>query len=66
MHASHYPGAYTEAALTSVGAWALSVLVAATPVGKRIDALAERVFHHHSRVPSTLAASMAAYTEDVS
>jgi hypothetical protein len=45
IHSSHYPGEYTEAALTGVGAFALSLAVASTPVGKRIDALAEAVFH---------------------
>jgi len=45
IHASHYPGEYSEAVLTGIGAFALSLAVASTPLGKRIDALAERVFH---------------------
>ncbi len=45
IHASHYPGEYTEAALTGVGAFALSLAIASTPIGRRIDALAETVFH---------------------
>jgi len=45
IHASHYPGEYGEAALTGVGTFILSLAVASTPIGKRIDALAERVFH---------------------
>lgn len=40
-HESHYPGAYTEAALTALGAFAFSVAIAFTPIGRRIDALAE-------------------------
>jgi hypothetical protein len=45
IHPSHYPGEYSEAAFTAVGAFALSLVVASTPLGKRIDALAEAVFH---------------------
>ena len=41
IHASHYPGAYTEAALTAVGAFILSVTISYMPLGKRIDRLAE-------------------------
>jgi apolipoprotein N-acyltransferase len=41
IHASHYPGAYTEAALTAVGAFFFSLAVSYTPLGKRIDRLAE-------------------------
>lgn len=40
-HGSHYPGAYTEAALTAAGVYILSVIVSYTPVGKQIDRLAE-------------------------
>ena len=39
VHDSHYPGALTEAALTAVGAFAFSLVVSYTPVGKRIDRL---------------------------
>lgn len=45
IHGSHYPGAYTEAALTAVGAFVLSVIVSYTPIGKRIDHLAESFLH---------------------
>ena len=45
VHASHYPGAYTEAALSAVGAFVFSVVVSYTPVGKRIDRLADAHLH---------------------
>jgi hypothetical protein len=45
IHGSHYPGAYTEAALTAFGAFVLSVVVSYTPVGKKIDHLAESFEH---------------------
>ena len=45
VHASHYPGAYTEAALTAIGAFAFSLAVSFTPVGKRIDRMAEGLAH---------------------
>ncbi len=41
VHASHYPGEYTEAALTAVGAFAFSVAVSYTPLGARIERLAD-------------------------
>jgi hypothetical protein len=40
-HPSHYPGAYAEAALSGLGAAAFSLVVAYTPLGKRLDHLAE-------------------------
>lgn len=46
IHASHYRGEYTEAALTAAGAFALSVIVSYTPVGKHIDRLAEAFLEH--------------------
>ena len=46
IHASHYRGEYTEAALTSLGAFALSVVISYTPVGKQIDRLAEAFSEH--------------------
>ena len=46
IHESHYPGAYTEAALTAAGAFVLSVILSYTPVGKQIDRLAEAFLHH--------------------
>jgi hypothetical protein len=45
VHQSHYPGAYTEAALTGVGASAASILMSYTPFGKRIDRLADVFLH---------------------
>jgi len=41
VHGSHYPGAYTEAALTGIGAFLFSIALAYTPVGKAIDRMAE-------------------------
>jgi hypothetical protein len=41
VHASHYPGALTEAALTGTGAFLLSVVISYTRLGKKIDRLAE-------------------------
>jgi hypothetical protein len=41
IHNSHYPGAYTEAAMTALGAFVFSVIVSYTPIGKYIDRLAE-------------------------
>lgn len=45
-HESHYPGEYTEAALTGLGAFAFSIVVSYTPIGKYIDRLAENFLHH--------------------
>ena len=45
VHGSHYSGAYTEAALTALGAFALSITVSYTPVGKIMDRLAESFLH---------------------
>ncbi len=44
-HESHYPGQYTEAALTGIGAFLFSVAVSYTRVGRRIDELAESFPH---------------------
>jgi hypothetical protein len=41
IHASHYPGALTEAALTGAGAFLFSLAVSYTPLGRKIDQLAE-------------------------
>ena len=41
VHPSHYPGAYTEAVLTGIGAFAFSLAVSYTPVGAHLDRLAE-------------------------
>ena len=48
IHASHYPGEYSEAALTAFGACVFSVAVSYTPVGKRIDHLAEAFLNHRT------------------
>ncbi len=45
VHASHYPGEYTEAALTAAGAFALSIVVSYTPLGKHLDHMAEEFRH---------------------
>ena len=45
IHASHYPGAYAEAAFTAIGAFVFSVAVSYTAVGRRIDRLAETLVH---------------------
>src|SRR5438552_2947508 len=45
IHASHYPGEYTEAALTGVGAFFFSLAISYTPVGRKIDRLAEAFLH---------------------
>ena len=55
VHRSHYPGEYSEAALTGLGAFAFSVAISYTPLGKRIDRLAESFLHNH-RMTSTLVA----------
>ena len=48
VHGSHYSGEYAEAALTGIGAIAFSILIALTPIGRRIDRLAEAaVMSHH-------------------
>lgn len=45
VHPSHYPGAYTEAALTGVATTAASILVSYTPLGRRIERLADAFAH---------------------
>ena len=45
VHGSHYPGAYTEAALTGIATTAVSIAVSYTPIGKRIERLAEPLIH---------------------
>jgi hypothetical protein len=47
-HPSHYPGEFTEAALTALGAFAFSVAVSYTPAGKYIDRLAHTFLGHSS------------------
>lgn len=49
-HPSYYPGAYLEAALTGLGAAAFSLVVSYTPLGKRIDQLAETFLGGHEPV----------------
>jgi hypothetical protein len=51
-HPSHYPGAYTEAALTGLGAAVFSLVVSFTPLGSKIDHLAETFLHVPQPVPS--------------
>jgi integral membrane sensor domain MASE1 len=48
VHESHYPGEYTEALLTGLGAAIFSIVVSYTPIGKRIDNLAEHFLDHYS------------------
>ena len=48
IHSSHYPGQYTEAALTGVGAFAFSLIISFTPIGRRIDGLAETFLSPHA------------------
>jgi hypothetical protein len=45
MHESHYSGEYTEAALTGAGAFLFSLAVSYTPLGRKIDGLAETFLH---------------------
>jgi integral membrane sensor domain MASE1 len=47
IHQSHYPGEYTEAALTGIGAFFFSLAVSYTPIGKNIDRLAETFLHRN-------------------
>jgi len=49
IHASHYPGVYTEAALTGIGAFIFSVVISFTPLGKYIEKLGESLVHHGKR-----------------
>ena len=49
VHSSHYPGIYSEAALTGVGATAFSLVISFTPIGKRIDRLAESFLLSHQQ-----------------
>ena len=45
IHESHYPGEYTEAVLTGIGAFVFSIVISYTPIGKHIDRLAEAFLH---------------------
>jgi hypothetical protein len=54
VHPSHFPGAYTEAILTGLGTTAASVLVSYTPIGKRIERLAEPLIHPQVGDPSVV------------
>ena len=51
VHPSHYPGAYTEAALTGLCGYALSVAVSYTSIGKRIDQLTEKLLSTRRTAP---------------
>jgi hypothetical protein len=46
VHRSHYPGEFTEAVLTGIGAFFFSLAISYTPIGRRIDRLAETFLHH--------------------
>ena len=48
VHRSHYPGEYTEAVLTGLGAFVFSIAVSYTPVGKHIDRLAATFLHREA------------------
>jgi hypothetical protein len=48
MHPSHFPGAYSEAALTALGAFLFSVSVSYTSAGRYIDRLAHSFLHRAS------------------
>jgi integral membrane sensor domain MASE1 len=48
IHQSHYSGQYTEAAMTGIGAFVFSLLISFTPIGRRIDDLAETFLLRHS------------------
>jgi hypothetical protein len=48
IHASHFPGKFTEAALTASGAFALSLVISFTPLGKYFDRLADGFLHQES------------------
>jgi len=52
VHPSHYPGAYTEAAITGLCGYALSVAVSYTPIGKHIDQLTEKLLSPRRSVPA--------------
>jgi len=45
-HRSNYSGEYTEAALTALGAFCLSVAISYTPLGRYIDRMAETFLEH--------------------
>jgi hypothetical protein len=47
MHESHYSWRYTDAVLTAIGAFAFSILISYTPIGKQVDRLAETFLHRH-------------------
>jgi hypothetical protein len=59
IHGSHYPGAYTEAALTAAGAFLFSLAISYTRIGKYIDHVGEHSFSAAAgsggmRVPSEI------------
>jgi hypothetical protein len=54
IHGSHYPGAYTEAAFTAIGAFVLSIAISFTPIGKHLDRLAESFHHDEEVLPSAV------------
>lgn len=48
IHGSHFPGKYTEAAVTAAAASVLSIAVSYTAIGRYIDRLAESFAPSHS------------------
>jgi hypothetical protein len=48
VHGSHYPGAYTEAALTGAGAFLFSLAISYTRVGHAIDEMGVSFLRAHS------------------
>ncbi len=64
VHPTHYPGEYTEAALTALGAAAFSLALAYTPIGARIDRLAESFLDEAEPREATDAAASHVTTTD--
>ena len=52
-HPSHYPGAYTEAALTGAGTTALSIAMSHTALGRRLEQLGDAFRTPHDARVST-------------
>ena len=54
-HASHYPGALTEAALTAAGAFIFSLAISYTSIGRKLDHLAGSFGDHRAQGKRTVA-----------
>jgi hypothetical protein len=52
VHGSHYPGAYTEAALTGAGAFLFSLAISYTRLGHAIDRMGESFLRAHPAAAS--------------